>query len=101
MKKSKTIKEIFTVLGSIGTTKVKTERGEFTRHTFIPNSQDYMRDRLNKIPVGRKISVTFSEEIPTRSQMQLAYHWVLCTLISEHNGDTPDEIHDFIMRLKF
>ena len=94
-------KEIFTVLGQIGTTEVVTERGKFTRHTFIPDSQNYMRDRLNKIPVKKKVSVAFSEHIPTRSEGQLAYHFVLCTLISDHTGDSPTEIHEAVMILKF
>lgn len=96
-----TNKEIFTVLGTIGTTEVETERGKFTRHTFLPNSQGYMRDNLNKIPVGEKVSVTFSKNIPTRSEAQLAFHWVLMSLISDYVGCTPEEMHDFVMRVKF
>lgn len=94
-------KEIFTVLGVIGTTEVETDRGKFQRHTFIPDSLTYMRDRLNKISLKKKVSVTFSEHIPTRSETQLSYHWVLCTLISDHTGDSPNEIHEALMILKF
>lgn len=94
-------KEIFSVLGEIGETEVTTDRGTYKRHTFIPASQPYMRDRLNKIPLKKKVSVTFFDDIPTRSQQQLAYHFVLLTLISEHTGDSVKDLHDGIMRIKF
>src|SRR3990167_962197 len=94
-------KEIFTVLGEIGTTEVTTERGKFTRHTFIPTSQPYMRDRLNKISLKKKVSVTFYEEITTRSDAQLAYYWIILQYLAEYAGYTPEELHNVIMIILF
>lgn len=94
-------KEIFTTNGKIDIVEVDTEFGKKTRHTFIPDSQNYMRDRLNKIPVGKKVQVTFSDFETTRSDQQLRYHWVLVGYIAEYNQDTKEETHDAIMRLKF
>lgn len=94
-------KEIFSVLGEIGETKVTTDQGEFIRHTFLPASQTYMRDRLNKIPLKKKVQVTFFEEMTTRSDAQLAYYWVILNYLSDYTGDTPEELHEVIMVILF
>lgn len=87
------LKEIFTVIGKMQLTEGK--------HRFIPNSPSYLADRLSRISLGKEISCMFSEHVPTRSEAQLAYHWVLVHYIAEHCGYTDEEIHDAIMRLKF
>lgn len=94
-------KELFTVLGDICLTEVMTDFGKKVRHAFTPNSQAYLRDNLNKIPVGKKISITFYEDVPARSQQQLAYHMVLMGYIADYNQDSKEAMHDGIMRLKF
>ncbi len=94
-------KEIFSCLGEIGETEVTTDRGTYKRHTFIPSSQPYMRDRLNKIPLKKKVTATFYEEIATRSDSQLAYYWVILTYLAEYAGYTPEELHECIMIILF
>jgi hypothetical protein len=88
-----TRKEIFTVLGTI-------QRVE-DRHRFIPNSPGHMSACVSRIPLGKPVSCTFYDQIPTRSEGQLAYHWVLMGHIATHTGYTKDEVHDAIMRKKF
>jgi hypothetical protein len=95
---ARTRKEIFTVAGQIES--VKTEEG-FTRHTFLPDSQRYMRDNLNRVPLKKRIWCTFFEEVAMRSQQQLAYHFVLMGYLADHCGTSKNEMHDAIMRAKF
>lgn len=92
-------KEIFTANGRIQ--MVKDNAGK-ERKSFVPDSQRYLHDCLNRIsPVGKPVAVTFTEHIATRSDQQLRYHFVLCGYIAEYTGHTKEEIHDCIMRIKF
>ncbi len=86
-------KKLFTVLG-----EVQLVEG---RRKFVPKSSDYLRDIVARLPLGKIVSCTFSERVPTRSEAQLDYHWVLIGLMAEHTGDTKDELHDAVMRIKF
>jgi hypothetical protein len=43
----------------------------------------------------------FSEHVPTRSEAQLAYHWVIMGYMSEHTGFTKEEMHDVAMKTVF
>ena len=94
-------KEIFSANGTIGKVETSDNGTVRTRHTFIPSSQRYLWDCLNRIPVGNKVSVTFFGHKATRSSSQLAYHHVLVEYIAKHAGYTHEEMHDAIMRLKF
>jgi hypothetical protein len=91
-------KELFTVLGTIEI--VKDETG-FDRHRFIPCSPKYLSGMLSHVPVKTKVSCTFSTKIPTRSQGQLRYHWVLMHFLSEYSGFTPEEMHEIVLTEKF
>lgn len=79
--------------------------GEFVmdgeRKRFKFNSPTYYQQMIQKAPLGKKIHVTFSTKVPTRSQQQLRYYWVVINLICEHTGYEPLELHDWIMREKF
>jgi hypothetical protein len=79
--------------------------GEFRdlegRRRFVPDSAPYYHDRCSKMPLDKKFSCDFTTKIPTRSEAQLDYHWVLCNYISEHTGFTDREVHDFMMRKVF
>lgn len=68
---------------------------------FVPKSPKHMRAILSRLPLGNKIVVTFSADISTRSDSQLAYHWVLMGYIAEHTGHSKEEIHDAVMRIQF
>lgn len=92
-----TQKEICTVHGTI--VSMKTDHGE--RHTFMPSSLRYLHDCLNRIPIGKKVACLFSEHVPTRSEGQLAYHFVLVGYLCGYTGFTKDEMHDIILRAKF
>ena len=87
-----TNKEVFSIQGSF-------KQVEEFRRAFVPDSPAYYRDRSNHQPLNKKYTVTFSTKIPTRSEQQLAYHWVLMSYLSEHTGFTPDECHQLIKQL--
>lgn len=93
-----TNKELFTVNGRISS--IKTAEG-FNRNTFLPYSQNYLRDRLNSLKIGDKISCTFSKHVAMRSQQQLAYHMILMKYLADYSGTSQMEMHDAVMRLKF
>lgn len=90
-----TKKEIFTALGSV--------RIFDNVKRFVPDSSAYVRDKFSRMEVGKKISCTFFDKVPTRSQSQLAYHMILMGYLAEHTGqgNTKEEMHDAVMRLKF
>lgn len=91
---SSTDKKCFSVIGSF-------KQVEEFRRAFVPDSPVYYRDRANHQPLNKKYTCTFSTKIPTRSEAQLDYHFVLCEYLSEHTGFTKPEIHDFMMRKVF
>jgi hypothetical protein len=77
--------------------------GEFKdvdgRRRFIPDSPDYYVDRSSKQPLNKKYTCDFTTKVPTRSEAQLAYHWILCQYISEHTGFQPGEVHQMAKQL--
>jgi hypothetical protein len=90
---STTNKKIFSCIGEF--------RDLDGRRKFVPDSAPYYVDRCSKMPLNKKFSCDFTTKIPTRSEAQLDYHWVLCNYISEHTGFTDREVHDFMMRKVF
>jgi hypothetical protein len=88
-----TNKECFAIIGEF--------RDQEGRRRFCPDSPAYYNDRCAKQPLSKKYTATFSTKIPTRSQSQLAYHFVLCEYISEHTGFTVSETHELLMREKW
>ena len=88
-----TNKEYFAIIGEF--------RDQEGRRRFCPDSPAYYNDRSSKQPLSKKYTVSFSTKIPTRSQSQLAYHFVLCEYISEHTGFTVSETHELLMREKW
>ena len=91
---STTNKSVFRIIGEF---KDDPERGR----RFIPDSAPYYHDRCSKMPLNKKFTCDFTTKIPTRSEAQLDYHWVICNYISEHTGFTKYEVHDFMMRKVF
>lgn len=87
-------REIFTANGMI----VPVEGG---LKRFVPSSPRYVRSCIDKIPAGKKVSMTIAEVGAIRSGSQLRYHWVLMGYLAEHTGFTKEEMHDAVMRLKF
>lgn len=88
-----TKKELFTALG-----QVKLVDGV---KRFVPDSSDYVRDKFSRMEVGKKLSCTFFDKVPSRSQAQLAYHMILMGYLAEYSGCTREQMHDAVMRLKF
>lgn len=86
-------RELFTVIG-----EMKIVDG---KKRFVADSPKHLSAEQNRIPFNKKIAVTFSEHIPTRSRDQLAYHMVLIGYISEYTGHSKKEMHDFVMRVVF
>lgn len=91
-------KQIFSAICTI--TPYTTPEGH-TRHTPRPSSPAYVHDRLKRIQAGKKVRMTISEDIPTFSEQQRDYHFVLCVYLAEHTGFTKNEMHDVIMKLKY
>lgn len=71
------------------------------RKRFVPNSPPHLQVQIDSLPMGKPISLSFEEHKATRSQQQLAYHWVLIGYLARHTGYTTEEMHDAVMRLKF
>lgn len=91
---SNTKKNVFSIIGEFKDTQDRGRR-------FIPDSPAYYHDRCSKQPLKIKYTCTFSKRIPTRSEAQLDYHWVLCEYISEHTGYSPEEVHQLSKQLVF
>lgn len=68
---------------------------------FIPSSPMYVRSCLNRVPSGKKVSMSLFEDGAIRSSSQLRYHWVLMGFLADHTGFSKEEMHDAAMRLKF
>jgi len=69
------------------------------RKRFVPNSIDHLNACVSRFPKDKKVLATFSEIRYMRSDAQLRYHRVLCAYIAEHTGFTPDEVHEWCMRI--
>lgn len=98
MKTGSTKKELFSIIGHIES--IKDDKG-YNRHRFIPKSAKYLSHKLSEIPLKTELTCTFSQVKASRSQQQLAYHWVLLDLLAKYTGESKEELHDGIMRIKF
>jgi hypothetical protein len=86
-------KELFHVLG---TAKIIDDKKR-----FVAYSPAYLNQKIAGLPLDKELELKFSLHKATRTRSQLAYHWVLMGLISEHTGYTAEEAHDFCLRAKF
>lgn len=86
-------KELFTVLGKAQIIDEKKR--------FVPYSPAYLNQKIASLPLDKELELKFSVHKASRTKSQLAYHWVLMGLISEHTGFTSEEAHDFCLRAKF
>lgn len=69
---------------------------------FKLNSPTYLQHFLKtKVKVGDRGTMHLDFKKPTRSENQLDYYFVLCTLIAAHTGDTKDDMHVILTSLKF
>lgn len=80
-------------------------QGEFKdadgQRRFIPTSPEFYRQCCFKMPLNKQFCVRFTSKVGSRSSQQLKYYWVLLGLVSDYNGNTKEELHDFVMRAKF
>lgn len=66
------------------------------------NSEPYWRTFFQKnTNIGDKGTLTVSFKKRTRSENQLDYYFVLCTLIGDYNGNTKEEVHDILATIKW
>lgn len=86
-------KELFSVIGKVALVEGKKR--------FIPNSTGHFNVSLARLFVGKKLTASFSAAGAIRSNTQLRYHWVLMGYLSDHTGYTKEELHDWVMRVKF
>jgi hypothetical protein len=64
----------------------------------VPNNRQIFSEELKSLKGDILIEV--SENRGTRSNQQNKYYWsVVCGLISEHTGYTPEEVHNFYKEL--
>ena len=79
--------------------------GEFRdlegKRKFVPDSAPYYVDRCSKMPLNKKFTCDFTTEIPTLSEAQRDYHFVLMQYIGEHCGYSKQEAHETLMREKW
>jgi hypothetical protein len=95
-------KEQFSVVGEFHqSTRINKNGVEVPQKKFAFASPEFYFQECNKQPVGRKYSVIFTTDLPTRSDQQLRYHWILCDYLAKHCGYSKDEVHDVVMRQKF
>lgn len=87
------LKEQFTSLGTV----VETENGK----KIQLKSTAHYQTQVNKLPVGKEVHIDVSTKIPTRSQQQRRYYFVLVGYVADHTGFTKDELHSWIMIEKF
>ena len=86
-------KEIFSVLGRF--IEIDGNR------RFMPDSPAHYHIQVKKVPLDKQIWAIFNQKLPSRSEQQLSYHFVLAGYLSDHTGYTKEEIHDAVMKLKF
>ena len=90
-------KVLFSVLGEIGMVK----SDGIDRKRFLPNSPDHLIAIQNRLPVGTKITCTFSKEELRFSESQRKYHFVLLGYIADYNQNTVEDEHDDSMKEVF
>ena len=67
-------------------------RGQVIESAFVPDDRSRWSWLLAKLE-GKRAMVTVGRETQRRSLRANAYLWVINTILSEHTGHTPDEIH--------
>lgn len=66
------------------------------------NSMAYWLTYFRKFTnIGDKGTITISFKKRTRSENQLDYYFVLCSLIGDYNGNTKEEVHDILATIKW
>jgi hypothetical protein len=56
-------------------------------------SPTYYQSRIDKLPVGTELHITFSKKVLTRSQSMLSYFFVLVHYISEYTGESVKRMY--------
>jgi hypothetical protein len=82
-------KEAFTVLGVVAEDNGKKR--------IQIHSPGHYQTQVSKLPVGRKVSITVSEDKSSRSSSQLKYFMVLAGYIADHTGYTRDEMYPLLI----
>jgi hypothetical protein len=74
--------------------------GTVSKGRVILDSKDSYIDYLSGME-GKRVGVAIHKERKSRSDQQNRYYWgVVCKILGDHLGYTPDEMHD-IYREKF
>jgi len=95
-------KELFTVLGKFRDVVVNGRK--MTR--FFPASEKYYLSMCSHSPKDKIINCTFSTKIPTRSNAQLRYYFVLLHYLADYSGYkskgyTEIDLHEATMIKKY
>jgi hypothetical protein len=69
-----------------------TFQGVIINKVFVPNSEEYYRHHLSKFE-GKEVRVAVMPKKKVRSLNQNAYYWFCLGLISQSQGNTPEELH--------
>lgn len=83
------LQEEFTVLATV--TSVD------ERKRVQMKSPQYYQSRIDKLPIGTELHITFSRKVLTRSQTQLSYFFVLVGYIADHTGHTVNEMYPILI----
>lgn len=56
---------------------------------------DQLKQHLQTFPTGKRVEVTVEKVTHKRSNQQNRWYWgCILKLISEHTGDTPEDLHE-------
>lgn len=73
--------------------------GEVLQGKLILKNRKKFDDYIQKFN-GKRVTITIDQVLGQRSYSQNAYYWVLMTILGEHIGYLPDEMHD-CCKMKF
>lgn len=68
------------------------------RRVFRPLSAGFFQDQMRRLPVGKKLTATFSEDVWTRSRSQLSLFMVYAEYAAEASGFTKDEMYEILIK---
>jgi hypothetical protein len=101
---STTNKIIFSILGFFKDVSRECPQCHYktpVKREFVADSLPYLHDRSSKQPLDKQFTCDFTTKIPTLTEAQRDYHFVLMQYIGEHCGYPKQEAHETLMRAKW
>lgn len=65
---------------------------------FVPKSPEHLHAVIARLPVGKQLLCTYSERLPTRSEEQLNYFFVLVEYLCEYTGFTKNDMYQILIK---